>query len=268
MSKIGFIGAGNMGSAIMKGVLKKVPGESIYVSDTNSERVAEFARVYGTISSTNEEISKICDFIFLGVKPQMMKDVLSPLSDVLKDRSGSPVLITMAAGLEISTIREFSSFNGQIIRIMPNLPVSVGEGMTLYATSENLTDNNKNEFLSFMSETGKLLPLPESLIDAGCSVSGCGPAFVCLFIEALTDAGVKCGLSSSIATTLAVQTLLGTSLHLRETSTEAEALRNAVCSPGGSTIKGVESLKESGLSEIVAKAIDASFRRNKELGKK
>jgi pyrroline-5-carboxylate reductase len=265
MKKIGFIGVGNMGSAIMKAVVKTTPAEYIYIADKNEGSLQAFSAQYGVNISTNEDIAKNCDYVFLGVKPQMMEEMLSSVKDVLKNKKN--VLISMAAGLEMFTLSRILEFDAKIIRIMPNLPVSVGEGMTLYDSSELVTGEEIAEFLSFMSKTGKLIQLPEHLIDAGCAVSGCGPAFVCMVIEAMADAGVKCGLTRSTALTLATQTLLGTSLLISETETHPAMLKDAVCSPAGSTIAGVEALESNGLRAAFIEAVTASYNRNKELGK-
>lgn len=264
--KIGFIGVGNMGSAIMRSVLTCTESKNVYISDTNSKRVSTLSAIDVTVASDNNTIALECDYIFLGVKPQMMRDLLSAISPALKSRKSRVVLISMAAGLEIKTLAEIVGECFPIIRIMPNLPVSVGEGMTLY-DSQNVTDEEINEFLNFMKNTGKLILLPEKLIDAGCSVSGCGPAFVCLMIEAMSDAGVKCGLPRNTAITLAIQTLLGTSKLLAETETHPAMLKDAVCSPGGSTIAGVEALEKDGFRSAVIDAVEASYKRNVELGK-
>ena len=264
--KIGFIGVGNMGSAIMRAVLTVTDSNNVYISDANAKRVIELSSIDGTVASDNATIALECDYIFLGVKPQMMRDVVSELTPSLKERNSRVVLISMAAGLEIKTLSEIVGDSFPIIRIMPNLPVSVGEGMTLY-DSKNVTDKEINEFLAFMKNTGKLSFLPEKLIDAGCSVSGCGPAFVCLMIEAMSDAGVKCGLTRKTSTELAIQTLLGTSKLLSETETHPAALKDAVCSPGGSTIAGVEALERNAFRSAVIDAVESAYKRNIELGK-
>ena len=265
--KIGFIGVGNMGSAIMKAVLTCVDAKNVYIADANKERINALSQSYGTNASTNVEIASVCDYIFLGVKPQVMADMLSDISKTLAARNTRFVLISMAAGLEIKTLLSYLDNDYPIIRIMPNLPVSVGEGMTLF-DSVGVEESEINEFCSFMKNTGKLLHLPEHLIDAGCSVSGCGPAFVCLMIEAMSDAGVKCGLPRATATTLATQTLLGTSKLISETETHPAALKDAVCSPGGSTIAGVEALENNTFRSAVINAVAESYKRNIELGKK
>ena len=265
--KIGFIGVGNMGSAIMKAVLTSVDAKDIYIADANENRINTFSKSYGTNASTNIEIARVCDYIFFGVKPQVMEDMLKDISKTLAKRSTRFVLVSMAAGLEIKTINSFLGTDYPIIRIMPNLPVSVGEGMTLY-DSLGVEDKEISIFCDIIKNTGKLLQLPEHLIDAGCSVSGCGPAFVCLMIEAMSDAGVKCGLTRATATTLATQTLLGTSKLISETEIHPALLKDAVCSPGGSTIAGVESLENHGFRSAVINAVSASYDRNRELGKK
>ncbi len=264
--KIGFIGVGNMGSAILKGVVKSVSPTLVYIADADSEKVISLSSVLKTNASDNTEIAKTCDFIFLGVKPQMMSKLLEEITPVLKDRKDTFTIVSMAAGIKTSFYEDTVSNDAHVIRIMPNLPVSVGEGTTLISGGKNASDDELSHLEEIMSKTGKLLRMPENLIDAGCSVSGCGPAFVCLFIEALAEGGVKCGLDKDTATTLAIQTLLGTAKTLKETNTPPKDLRRAVCSPAGSTIKGVEALEENGLRTTVIDAVEASFKRNIELG--
>ena len=264
--KIGFIGVGNMGSAIMRAVITCTAPSNVYIADANAERVKVLSDKLGTVASNNDEIALECDYVFLGVKPQIMREMLTSLSPALKSRKNRVILISMAAGVEIRTLSEMLGSEYPIIRIMPNLPVSVGEGMTLY-DSQNVTNEEIEIFLGFMKNTGKLKHLPEKLIDAGCSVSGCGPAFVCLMIEAMSDAGVKCGLPRNTSTALAIQTLLGTSKLLAETETHPAMLKDAVCSPGGSTIAGVEALEKDGFRSAVIDAVESSYKRNVELGK-
>lgn len=264
--RIGFIGVGNMGSAILKGVVKSVSPALVYIADADSEKVQSLSKSLNTNVSSNIEIAKTCDCIFLGVKPQMMANLLEEITPILNDRKGSYTIVSMAAGIKTSFYEEYISKDAHVIRIMPNLPVGVGEGTTLISGGKNATEEDISHLERIMSKTGILLKMSESLIDAGCSVSGCGPAFVCLFIESLAEGGVKCGLDKDTATTLAIQTLLGTAKTLKETNTPPEDLRRAVCSPAGSTIKGVEALEEKGLRSTVTNAVEASFKRNIELG--
>ncbi len=263
MNKIGFIGVGNMGSAIMKGVVKTVDKSCVYIADNNDSFVQKYADELGVIASDNQEIAKECNYIFLGVKPQVICGVLEDIAKSFKNRK-DVVLISMAAGVRIEKLSKITDL--PIIRIMPNLPVSIGEGMTLFATS-NVSESNKNYFCEMMSKTGRLVEMNENLIDAGCAISGCGPAFVCMFIEALADAGVRCGLPRATALELAEQTLIGTSKLLNVTDTHPSVLKDAVCSPAGSTIVGVEALEQNGLRGAVIDAVVSAYERNIELGK-
>ena len=252
MTKFGFIGAGNMGGALATAVSKSTKA---------------LADKLGVKSADNKEIASNCEYIFLGVKPQMMADMLGSIKDELKAREDNLVLVTMAAGLSIDTIREMAGGDYKTIRIMPNTPVLVEQGEILYCKSENVTDSDLEFFLNNMKFAGMLTPISEELMNAGCSVSGCGPAFVYMFIKALAQGGEDCGIDSETSLTLAAQTVLGSAKLLLESGTDPDVLIKNVCSPGGSTIEGVKSLEESGLYDVVRKAVGASYNRNVELGK-
>ena len=261
----GFIGAGNMGGALAKAASKST--KDIILADFFAEKAESLARSLGVMSGDNQKIAHDCRFIFLGVKPQMMGDMLSGISAVLKEREDAFILVTMAAGLSIETIRAMAGGGYKVIRIMPNTPVSVGEGEVLYTKSENTTDAELNLFLDTMKFSGKLTPVPEYLMDAGCSVSGCGPAFVFKFIRALAAGGEDCGLDEKTALELAAQTVAGAAKLLMQSGIDPETLIENVCSPGGSTIEGVKSLDRDGMEAVVKNAVCASYRRNLELGK-
>ena len=183
------------------------------------------------------------------------------IAPILQARQQSPVLVSMAAGVRICDLQEMAGGAYPLIRIMPNIPVSVGEAVILYATPDI------SAFRNALSAAGLIDPLPEALIDAGSALSGCGPAFVSLFIEALADGAVACGLTRQQATNYACQTLIGTARMLQETGMTPGALKDAVCSPGGSTIAGVAALAQGGLRAAAMQAVDAAFWRTKELGK-
>jgi len=231
-----------------------------------SQTVALAAETGGNVSG-NAEIAESCDFIFLGVKPQMMGDMLAGIKDILASRKEKFILVTMAAGLEIKTIREMAGGDYPVIRIMPNTPVAVGEGMTLYACSENVDGENEKVFLDAFKFSGKLDKLPEELIDAGCAVSGCGPAFVYQFIEALADGGVRYGVPRTMAYELAAQTLIGASRMVLETGEHPGKLKDAVCSPGGTTIEGVYALEKGGMRAAVMDALGSTIEKTMKLSK-
>ena len=255
-----------MGGALINAAAKSIDKNDILVYDKCREKADAFKASLGVVSCDEEKVIKEAKYIFLGVKPQMLDAAIGEIKDTLDARKDRFVIVSMAAGVKISKITALFGFELPVIRIMPNTPVSVGEGMILYDANELVTDAEKKEFLEILSRAGKLDNLPEALIDAGCALSGCGPAFVDLFIEALSDAGVKCGLPRDKALLYAAQTLLGSSKLMIETGTHPAVLKDAVCSPGGSTIAGVHALEENGFRGAVMDAVCEAFERTKELG--
>lgn len=263
--KIGFIGCGNMGGALAKAVALSENTE-IYLADNDTDKVQKLLSQIGGNVSDAEDIAKTCKYIFLGVKPQGMADLLGGLADILKNRQDRFILVTMAAGIKIQKINEMLGAKLPTIRIMPNTPVSVGEGMVLYSLCKAITEAEEQEFKQILKFGGKLDKSDEDLIDAGCVISGCGPAFVYTFAESLQKAGVKCGLSEEKALLYAAQTLKGAAELLLTSGETPDALRTKVCSPKGSTIEGVEVLLNSDFEKIVDETVKASFKRTKELG--
>lgn len=264
MGTFGFIGTGNMGGALAKAAVKTL-GSAVALSDKAEDKAAALAAELGCRTATVAQVAETCEYIFLGVKPQVMGFLFEEIAPILAKRTDRFVLVSMAAGLTISRIRQMAGGDYPVIRIMPNTPASVGEGMILYAL-ENVSEDELETFLSGMAKAGKFCALPESLIDAGSALSGCGPAYVCLFLEALADGGVACGLPRQQALELAAQTLLGTAKLVQQTGQHPGALKDAVCSPGGSTIAGVAALENGGFRGTVMEAVAEAFRRTKELG--
>lgn len=261
--KYGFIGCGNMGGALARALSKTT--KDIILSDFIPEKAKELAAELGCDFGSNEEIAKKCDRIFLGVKPQVMRETLAEISGILK--GSKPLLITMAAGLKINAITDYVGETLPVIRIMPNTPVSVGEGMILYCRNDLVSDKDLQSFVEDMKHSGTLDLIDEELIDAGCSVSGCGPAFMFMFADAIAKAGTACGLTREKAIKYAATTMLGSAKLLLSSDKTPDELKQAVCSKGGSTIMGVNTFEEGGLYELAQKAVDASYKRNIELGK-
>lgn len=262
MSTFGFIGTGNMGGALIKAACSKLSGADIRVANRTRAKAAVYAADYGCMLSDNIETADHSDFIFLGVKPQMMGELLAEIGPVLKKRSTPFVLVSMAAGLSMETIREMAGGDYPVIRIMPNTPVAIGEGMTLYAATDNVTEQDLARFLDALSESGRFVALPEKLINAGSGVSGCGPAFVDLFVEALADGGVACGLPRATALECAAQMVLGSAKLILESGKHPGQLKDEVCSPGGTTIQGVRKLEEGGFRGTVMDAVIAAYEKN------
>ena len=233
LNTIGFLGCGNMGGAIARAVCKAADPQNVWLANRTAAKAEALAAELGCNTTINDEVAGRCDLIFLAVKPQMMEELLAPLRFTLAERPSRFVLCSMAAGLSIARIQEMAGSDCPVIRIMPNTPASVGAGMIQYCTS-NVTAEEEAEFLKLMAPAGRLDAVPESLIDAASCVSGCGPAWVYQFLEALADGG---------------------------------ALKDAVCSPGGSTIQGVRVLEEKGLRGAVIDAVLAAYDKTKEMGK-
>lgn len=260
--KYGFLGCGNMGSAIAK-VLAKTTNE-IYITD-RSGKAKTLADNLSFTYTDSKTISNECEAIFLAVKPQMMANAIGPIANTLILRK--PLLITMAAGIEISAIETMVGSPLPVIRIMPNTPVGVGMGMTLYCCNDLVSKVQLQQFLSDMSHTGRLDAIEEKLIDAAGVVSGCGPAYMYMFIEALADGAVACGVPRANAMEYAAATLMGAGKMLLDTKQHPGALKDAVCSPGGSTIAGVNVLERNGFRGTVMDCVKAAYKRNTELGK-
>ena len=260
--KYGFLGCGNMGGAIARALSGKT--KDIAVTD-RSGRAKALAEELHLQYSDNPSIAEHCDRIFLAVKPHMMKDMLLPLRATLASRK--PLLITMAAGLEIRQIEEFVGTPLPVIRIMPNTPTAVGKGVIPYCTNDLVTEERKMDWLSDMELCGLLDPLEERLMDAASALSGSGPAYLYLMLEAMADGGVACGLPRAKAQDYAAMTMAGAAEIYLRTHNHPGGLKDAVCSPGGSTIAGVRILEERGFRGAAMDCICAAYAKNKELGK-
>lgn len=266
MIKVGFIGAGNMGSALAKASVKNTD-TSVYLYDKDEDKAKKIADEIGAEFKSNEYIANECDYIFLAVKPNIIKAVAEEISKTVAKRNNFAI-VSMAAGVCIEAIENaFSSSELPVIRIMPNTPVGVGKGMTLWCKNGNVTDKVSVEFEKIMKHSGRVDAIPEKLIDAASAVSGCGPAFVYMFIEALADGGVECGLPRDKALIYACETLIGAAETVKESGKHPEELKDAVCSPGGSTIAGVHALEEGAFRASAANAVRAAYQKTLTLGK-
>lgn len=259
--KYGFIGCGNMGGAIAKAVANST--KDMMLADP-SGKAEILAQEWGVSVGTNAEVAA-CDRVFLGVKPQVMAGVLKGLQPVLAEKK--PLLITMAAGLEIKKIEEMAGVRLPVIRIMPNTAVAVGKGVILYCRNDLVDEQTLADVLNDLRFAGMLDPLEEKLIDAACAVSGCGPAYMYMFLEAMADGAVACGVPRDKALRYAAATMAGAAELTLTTGQHPGQLKDAVCSPGGSTIAGVKALEENGFRGAVMDCVVAAYRRNLELGK-
>lgn len=261
----GFIGVGNMGSALAKAVAKSCGAENVFIADPDTAKTVALASTLGCRVSDNTEIAKLCDYIVLGVKPQMMGEVLGGIAELLKSRRHGFCIISMAAGLSTEKILGMIGARLPIIRIMPNTPAAIGKGVILY-NSLGCSIEAAEGFVSAFSAAGRVEYIDEKLMDAASAVSGCGPAFVYMFIEALADGGVECGLPRDKALALAAQTVSGAAEMVISSGEHPGKLKDNVCSPGGTTIAGVHALEEGRFRATSMNSVKAAFDKTKKLG--
>ena len=267
MNKIGFIGVGNMGGTLAKVAIRTCGGDSVFVSSRTMQKSQAFAQENGCLAMRNLSLTERADMIFLGVKPQKMAELFEEIAPALAGHYSRFVLVTMAAGLTCEKIAKMAGGDYPVIRIMPNTPALVGQGVIPYCGNEFVTEEDFAELERVLGGAGLVTPLPEALIDAASALSGCGPAFVYIFIEALADAAVSCGLPRDTALDFAAQTVLGSAKMVLETGKHPGSLKDAVCSPAGSTIAGVRALEDGGFRATAGNAVLAAYKRTKELGK-
>ena len=256
--KYGFIGCGNMGGAIAKALASK--GTDLAVTDRSGK-----AKQLGFPYTGAEDIAANAERIFLGVKPHMMAGVLENIKPILQQKK--PLLITMAAGLTMETIDSMAGGGFPVIRIMPNTPTAIGSGVIQYCANDLVSEDILADWLADMAPCGLVDALEERLIDAASALSGSGPAYMYMFLEALADGAVACGIPRAKAYEYAAMTMVGSAQMYLQTKQHPGALKDAVCSPGGSTIAGVKALEEGAFRAAVMNCVAATYHRNKELGK-
>lgn len=280
--KIGCIGCGMMGGALIKAIAKKVGGDKILLSDGDVEKAKSLALELGAnFVTSNAQIIENCSHIILAVKPAFFSSVLEQIKSSYNDRANSeqknlPTMISIMAGLSIEKIEQMSCQAGitgglqNIVRLMPNLPATVNEGMIALCTKDKVSSefNQEVEFVKeILSCAGKVEQVSEKLMDVVTAVSGSGPAYGFMFIEALADAAVLLGMPRNQAYIYASQTLKGAAQMVLETSEHPAKLKDAVCSPGGTTIQAVKSLEEKGFRSAVISAVESAYNKSVDLGK-
>ncbi len=259
---IGFIGCGNMGGALAKAISRNL-NTKLYISDNDREKAESFSKEIGATVCTNTEAASLSELLFIGVKPNYVKEVAEEIRECTNENC---IIVSMAAGVTTKTLEKHLGSDKKMIRIMPNTPVKVGQGMTAWCSNENVKNGEAEKFIEIMKPTGQLDRLPEALIDAACAVAGCGPAYVYMFIEALADGAVRCGLPRDKALLYAAATVKGAAQTVLSSGEHPEALKDAVCSPAGSTIEGVCALECGGFRAAVIDAVTKAFDKTKKLG--
>lgn len=267
---IGFIGGGNMAEALIKGIMQGAKsmeqraGNKIIVSEPREERRQYLEETYGVkTTDKNTDVVSASDIIILAVKPQNMDQVLDKIKDrVTEDKT----VVSIAAGITLSYLQSRLKTK-KLIRVMPNTPALVQEGMSVMSLCECFPDKAIAPVRGILMSIGKVLVMPEKYMNAVTALSGSGPAFISFFAEAMIEAGIKSGLSGGHAAELVVQTLLGTAKIL-DTGLSPDELREMVTSPGGTTAAGLKVFNEKGLTDIVITAMEAAIKRAEELGQR
>lgn len=271
--KIGFIGGGNMAKAIFGGVLKKgiIDGNNVYVSGPNIENLAYWKAAGAHVTTCNGDVVKCCDVIFLAVKPQILPEALAHVYETVTTPVSSKLFVSVLAGIPLLQLE--NALKGpleacRIVRVMPNTPMMVGAGCTVFCPGQKATKDDVELVQAILSASGICKQVPESMIDAIGALSGSGPAFIYLMIEALSDGGVRMGIPRQMATDFAANTVLGAAKMVIETGRHTGQLKDDVCSAGGTTITGIHALERGGVRGAIMDAIEAATNKSRELGKK
>lgn len=262
----GFIGTGNMGGAVAKAVCRTVGGNQVLLSNRTPEKAQALADMLGCAIGDNLQAVAQCRYLFLGVKPQNMTTLLAELQSALQQYK--PVLVSMAAGLTAAQIEELAGGNLPVMRIMPNTPVGIGCGVVMYCKNALLSPADEQVLVQAMSGCGIVDPLEEHLMDAGSALCGCSPAFTDLYMEAMADGAVACGIPRAKALKYAAAAVAGAARLALESGEHPGALKDAVCSPGGSTIQGVRTLENHAFRGAVMEAVITAAGASGSLGKK
>lgn len=271
--KYGFIGVGKMGGAILKGLLEsgKVNGSDVYICGRDYEKTKKQADEYGvTAVSSQQEAADLSDMIIVGVEPKTFPEVMPLIAEKYTDEK---IVVSMAAGVTIASIESYLGDGAKVIRIMPNAPARVGEMMASVSTNKNVSAEEADSFADLLSGMGRAEIVPEDLISAVIGVSGSSPAYTYMYIKALSDSAEEYGMDKSAALAFAAQAVLGSAKIVLEEccgedpSTDIGTLIDNVCTPGGTTIEAVKSLRESGFDEIVKKGAKAAIEKSLAMSK-
>ncbi|MCB4204999.1 pyrroline-5-carboxylate reductase [Deferribacteraceae bacterium V6Fe1] len=267
--RIGFIGAGNMATALIKGILKAnlVPSDFVSASDVDIEKLDSLKSEYGinVVFKDNEKLVTESDIIVLAIKPQIFEKILKEIAPKLDK---SKLIISIAAGISTEYIENIVEKDLKIVRAMPNTPALILEGATAIAPGAHVAEDDLRIAYKIFDAVGKVAVVDESQMDAVTGLSGSGPAYIFMIIEALSDAGVKMGLSRSVAMKLAAQTVMGAAKLQIETDMHPGRLKDMVTSPGGTAIAGIHTLEQGGLRTTLINAVESATMRSIELGRK
>ncbi len=273
-NRFAFIGAGNMGGAMVRAACKGVGGENVFVFNRTADKVKELSKTTGCIfAESAHQAVQNGHFIMLCVKPKDIAAVLRGLFPALEEavKAGKPkTIVSIAGGITIAAISDVlaeGGFDFPVIRLMPNTPVQVSKGLMVLSCLPTVPEQELQALEKAFEPGGTVERMDEAMIDAATPIFGCSPAYVYMFIEALADGGVKAGVPRATAQRFAAQAVLGSATMVLETGMHPGQLKDAVCSPGGSTIVGVEELEKSGFRAAVASAVYEAYIKTLQMGK-
>lgn len=264
---VGFIGCGNMGKAILRGILDSgwVSASKVMVSTSREETLEEIRALYQTeVTRDNRKVAAHSDYLFLAVKPHLYETVLNEVKEDIREGT---ILIGMAAGVTLLKMETYLGKEAKMVKIMPNTPVAVKEGLIAMTASTQLDEVEKENVIAMLSTIGKVSLIEEKHMDVITGISGSSPAYVYMFIEAMADAAVKNGLPRKEAYEISAQAVLGAAKMVLETGLHPGLLKDMVTSPGGTTIEAVSVLEEKGLRHAVISAVDACIDKSREMSK-
>lgn len=264
--KIGFIGCGNMASAIIKGIVgsKAVSGENVYAFDTNDLKTAQLAHEYGINKCDSEaQVAEISEYIVLAVKPNVLATVLNEIDPIIKDKN--KVLVSIAAGKTTNFIADNLSHENKIIRVMPNINAKVQAACCAYCCNNLIEDKDKTVIEKIFASVGTITPLDENYFPLFGVIGGCTPAFAYMFIDELARAAVKNGMAKDTALKFAAETVMGSAKMVLESGMHPYQLIDMVCSPGGTTVEGVLSLQADGFENAIHNAVNKAVEKDKKL---
>lgn len=265
--RVGFVGAGRMAEAIAQGLIRagKVKAEQVLASAPTDKNLCHFRALGCQTTHSNQEVLQSCPLVIFATKPQVLPEVLSEVAPVVTTEH---IVVSVAAGISLSSLEELLPPNTRVLRVSPNLPCIVQEGAMVMARGHHAGNDDARLLQNLLEACGQCIEVPESYVDIHTGLSGSGVAFVCTFSEALAEGAIKMGMPSGLAHRIAAQTLLGTAKMLQQEGKHPAQLRTDVLTPAGTTIHGLHALEQGGLRAATMSAVEAATRRAKELSRK
>ncbi|XP_016077516.1 PREDICTED: pyrroline-5-carboxylate reductase 3 [Miniopterus natalensis] len=265
--RVGFVGAGRMAEAIARGLIRagKVEAQHVLASAPTDRNLCHFQALGCQTTHSNQEVLQSCSLVFFATKPHVLPAVLAEVAPVV---TSEHILVSVAAGVSLSTLEELLPPKAQVLRISPNLPCVVQEGAMVMVRGHHVRSSEAELLHTLLEACGQCEEVPEAHVDIHTGLSGSGVAFVCVFSEALAEGAIKMGMPSGLAHRIAAQTLLGTAKMLLQKGQHPAQLRMDVCTPGGTTIHGLHALEQGGLRAATMSAVEAATCRAKELSRK